>query len=131
MKTDVEIIDDVFSHLKDTGIKSSISGDIHKWKRPMESVNEDIVISVLANANGQKQEAFVNVNLYVPDIKRKTQFEPDTTRLRTLCKTCEAALESVHGKGYRLTLAEQRVIDVSDLHEHMINNKLLYQIINE
>lgn len=131
MKTDIDIKDDVYNILIDSNLGSMITGVITKRKREEDSQNEDIVISVLANQNGQRQEAFVNVNIYVPDLVNQTRYEEDTIRLRELCREAHHLFECINEKDYRITLDSQRVFEVGATNEHMINNKLLYQTINE
>lgn len=126
MKTDIDIKDDVFRHIKGSDFESMVSGKLSKTLRPSKSDNEDIVISMLTNVNTDIQQAFVNVNIYVPDILRDDQYEEDSIRLRELCNASKELLEVGRGEGYRFTLEEQRVMEVEGKNEHFINNKLLY-----
>lgn len=131
IKSDIDIKDDVFNFIKGSALVNEVSGKLRKTKRPADSDEEDIVISVLENTSGQMQEAFVNVNIYVPDNIRDNQSEENTIRLRKLCKMSYELLEVGRGKGYRFTLDKQRVLEVNGKNEHLINNKLLYQCNNE
>ncbi len=131
MKTDIDIKDDVYSHIRGSDLERMVSGKLSKTKRPEGSEKEDIVVSMLANLNGQIQRAYVNVNIYVPDVLRGNQHEENTIRLRQLCQAAALLLESGHGDGYRFTLEEQRVMEVDGSPEHFINNKLLYHYCNE
>lgn len=131
MKTDIDIKDDIYMYIKGSALAKMVSGQISKTIRPADSRKEDIVISVLANQNGQMQEAYVNVNIYVPDIMRKNQNEENSSRLRTLCKESSQLLNVGRGIGFRFVLESQRVLEVKDTDEHVINNKLLYKQNNE
>lgn len=131
MKTDIEIKDDIYDYLKDSSLTRTINGNLYKRLRPTNSTLEDVVISVLANSNGQMQEAFVNVNIYVKDNLVEGQYEEDTIRCRLLCRIASEVLELGRGDGYRFTLNSQRVLKVEGRNEHLINNKLLYQQNNE
>lgn len=131
MKTDIEIKDDIYDYLKDSRLTMAINGNLYKRLRPTNSTLEDVVISVLANSNGQIQEAFVNVNIYVKDNLVEGQYEEDTIRCRLLCRIASEVLELGRGDGYRFTLNSQRVLKVEGRNEHFINNKLLYQQNNE
>lgn len=131
MKTDVDIKDDIYKYLKSTTLVSEVSGKLSKTKRPEGSILEDVVISILANENGQVQEAYVNVNIYVSDLFRDNQYEENTSRLRKLCTLSESLLKVVRGNDYRVTLDSQRVLEVNGKNEHCINNKLLYQQYND
>lgn len=136
MKSDIDIKDDVYKVILDSPLHQAVTGELSKRKRPHNSKKEDIVISILVNETKQAQMAYVNVNVYVAGKNVKGQVEEDTARLRTLCQLSFELFENVKGKDFRLTISDgkyecgQRVIE-TDTGENIINNKLLYQIINE
>lgn len=131
IKTDIEIKDDVYDYISRSKLKQIVSGKLSKTKRPANSNKEDIVISILDNGSGQYQEAFVNVNIYVKDLSRDNQPEEYSKRLRELCRVADEVLSVFHGETFRCTLDKQRVLPVNGKDEHVINNKLFYQQINE
>ena len=131
MKTDIEIKDDIYYWIKDSELAIAVNGSLSKTKRTEGSCKEDIVISVLANNNGQLQEAYVNVNVYVKDLERDGQAEEDTIRLRELCKIAEYTLKKGYKDDFRFMLESQRVYEVNGKREHMINNRLLYKQVND
>lgn len=131
MKSDIDIKDDIYSHIKGSNLAVMVTGNLSKTLRPAKSDNEDIVISMLANVNSDIQQAFVNVNIYVADVLRDEQYEENTIRLRELCDASKNLLEVGRGEGYRFTLEEQRVLEVQGKNEHFINNKLLYKFSKE
>jgi len=131
MKSDIEIKDDIYKFIKGSALEKAVTGKLRKTRRPKDSNLEDIVISILDNESGQMQEAFVNVNIYVPDDIRGGQAEEKSIRLRELCKIAYKLLEVGRGESYRFTLNKQRVLEVNWKDEHFINNKLLYKQINE
>lgn len=133
MKSDILIKDDVCAFIKKSPLATSITGKVCKQGvRPKGSDKEDIVISVIANMNGQIQEAVVNVNIYVADdIKSDGQNQEATIRLRELCRIASETLEVGSGEDFRFTLESQRVIEVQKTQEHVINNRLIYKQINE
>lgn len=131
MKSDIDIKDDVYKLIKGTALLAECTGTLSKRKRPHNSKNEDIVISVLSNQIAQKQEAFVNVNIYVADDEVDGQYEEKSSRLRTLCQMALKLFDSIRGNEFRLSLDTQNVLEVKEIGEHIINNKLLYQIIND
>ena len=58
MKSDILIKDDVYAHIKNSPLASAVTGKICKQGvRPKDSDKEDVVIAVIANLNGQIQEA--------------------------------------------------------------------------
>ena len=137
MKTDNEIKNDVYNVLKGSAIASEVTGVVRKFNRAPGSIKEDVIISVLANESPrQMQDAFVNVNIYVKDLKLKSGSEyyyaEDTKRTEKLARDFATMFESaIIGESYRLTLDRQRVLEVEQTHEHCINNRLLYQCVNE
>lgn len=130
MKSDIDIKDDVYKIINHSSLEEAVTGALKKTKRPHNSKREDIVISVLSNKTAQQQEAFVNVNIYVKD-DVDGQYEECSPRLRQLCQLAFDLFLNVRGHDFRLSLDTQQVMDVEGTGEHLINNKLLYQIINE
>ncbi len=135
MKSDIDIKDDVYKVIIASELKTAITGSVCKRQRTFYATDaptkEDICIAVLANQTSQLQEAFVNVNIYVQDENCKGQMEEKTKRLRELCQLAFETFKSVHGSEFRLSISEQRVIACDGTNEHVINNKILYQTINE
>ncbi len=131
MKSDIDIKDDIYHHIKGSELEKMVTGKLSKTLRPAKSDKEDIVISILANSNTEIQEAFVNVNIYVADLLRNEQYEENTIRLRKLCNASKKLFEVGRGNSYRFTLEEQRVMEVQGTNEHFINNKLLYKFSKE
>ena len=133
MKSDIFIKDDVYALINNSPLASTVTGKICKQGvRPKGSDKEDVVIAVVANLNGQIQEAVVNVNIYVADdIKSDGQNQEATIRLRELCRIASETLEVGSGEDFRFTLESQRVIEVADTKEHVINNRIIYKNINE
>lgn len=134
MKSDIAIKDDVYSVILDSPLHQMVTGELSKTKRPHRSKNEDIVISILANMTARRQEAYVMVNIYCKDDDVDGQAEEQTPRLRELCNAALELFQNVRGNAFRLSLAEdqgQRVFPIEGTDEHVITNKLLYQIIND
>ncbi len=135
MKSDIDIKDDVYKVVTASGLKAAVTGTVCKRQRSFygtgSPTREDICIAVLANQTSQIQEAYVNVNIYVQDEMVKGQKEENTKRLRELCQLSFDTFRSVHGSDFRLSMSEQRIIACEGTGEHIINNKLLYQTIND
>lgn len=137
MKTDIAIRDDVYSMLMRSPLTLAVKGEVYTRRRPAREEGECIVIGVLANCMEQSQRAYVNVNIYVPDVTvtypdGTRTLEEDTPRLRELCKVATQSLSSVFGDDWWLSLSEQRIHDaVEETGGHMINNKCLYRHIDE
>lgn len=132
MKSDIDIKTDVFHYIKGSLLEQTVTGVVRKTgKRPHNSKKEDIIISVLANLNGQIQTATVNVKIYVAAKVVKGQAEESTVRLKTLCNIASELFDVFRGNGYRARLLEQRVFEVSGADEYVINNKIEYKQLNE
>lgn len=131
MVSDIDIKDMMFNLLKGTSLVSSVTGKLSKRKRPANSDKEDVVISVLANEGNDIQRMFINVNIYVKDDNINGQNEENTTRLRELCSLSSTLFESALFSSNHIYLYAQRVVEVSATGEHLINNKLLYEVCNE
>lgn len=108
----------------------SNGGSLYRNSRPTNSDKEDIVISVLATRNAQFQMAVVNVNIYVPDVRRGNDYIENEARTRTLQQEAiELFTEIVHDE-YKVEIEKQETFKVRDVNEHCINNRLLVTIIN-
>lgn len=134
MRTDEEIKDDIFAAIKGSSLENEVSGKLSKKDRPINSNNEDIVISILANQNDQIQKASVNINIYVSDKAEKVgglvQYAENTIRLKLLSRMVFDLLENYVGQSFYLKVDSQRVLSVSGKQEHFINTKVYYQCFN-
>lgn len=137
MQTDIDIRETVYALLVGSQLKAEVTGQISQVSRNPSSRLEDVVISVLANDNPRQiQEAYVNVNIYVKDVdftaNETTYKVEDVDRIATLSSLFASIFDkAIIGESYRITLDRQRIIAVDETHEHCINNRLLYQCVNE
>lgn len=132
MKNEMEIKDDVYHLLKDSDLIKNVNGKLSKTLRPDGSDKEDVVISVLTpTPDRQIQEVYLNVNVYVADVKRGNQYEENTIRLKELMTLSKNAFDLAKEKKYSLALAEQKSYETPGKNEHFINNKIIYRICNE
>lgn len=131
MKNEIDIETDVFLALKESDLAGNVGGMIYKTARIEPSSSEDIVISALSEIPiSQLQEVYLNVNIYVADIKRGNQYIKNAIRIKTLLDLSYKTLRTILGDGFRLSLTSQKVLPVNGKNEHFINNKVLYQICN-
>ena len=132
IKTDIDIKDDIYGWLSGSALVGLISGKVYKDARPMNSDKEDIVISVLArDAGPQVQYATVNINIYVPDLRRGQEAVEDIPRLRTLSTSAASLLEYKNDKGAVYELDSQEVLAVNGTDWHVINNQMKIRYNNE
>lgn len=132
MKSSGAIKTDVYRVIKGSALESAITGKLSKRGRPSKSNLEDIVISVLENGSGQIQEAFVNVNIYVPDIQDDTKaYVINDPRVDELTDLAITLLEVHNGHDFRFTIYRQNVYPVEGKDEHCISIRLFYKQCNE
>ena len=130
--TDIDIKDEVYAWVNASGLAGMVSGRVYKDQRPMNSDKEDITIAVIArNAGYQIQEATVNVNVYVPDIRRGQEAIENTARLRELCSEAASLFEYRHTGDTIISLSRQEVSKVNGIDWHIINNRLSIRYNNE
>ena len=123
--SDIAIKDEVYKLLSGSSLPSMISGRVYKDARPTNSSKEDIAISVLAGDASQTQEIILNVNLFVPDVKRGNEHIENTARLRTLANECISVMHEKVVGGIWFRLEAQRIMAVQDVDFHFINNRLI------
>lgn len=128
MKTDMEILDDVYAHIKNSDLTDKVTGRLLKdHERDMRSLKEDIEIKVLDSEGNEDQDAYVIVNVYVQDNVIDGRYERNDQRVRGLCDACRGDLNvGGIGKDYTFHLVQQRVFAEPETREHKIYNKLLY-----
>ena len=133
MKTSDEITTDIYRYVKQSALASAVTGKIINGKdRTSNSTKEDVTVKMLANNLGQRQGAYINVNIFVPDTIRSGQYEKDDSRVPLLEGTAMDVFEQpFHINGARIVLDSQLTFASDNGKEHIINNKLLYHIINE
>ena len=123
----------IYKIIKGSSLENEIiskGGSLYRNSRPTNSNKEDIVISVLATRNAQFQMAYVNVNIYVPDIRRDNDYIEDETRTKILQKKAIDLFKEIVHNDYKIEIESQETFKVQDLNEHLINNKLLVTILN-
>ena len=130
-QTSDDILTRIYRYIMGTELATTISGEVIKGKdRQVNSQNEDIVIKILANRPAQRQEAYVNVNIYVPDKESDGHYEKNDLRCNELERLSMDLLEVFWVGDSRITCEEQTTMAVANGREHVINNKLLFTIEN-
>lgn len=137
-----EDIKEVFFNLISASEMSGlITGKVYKDRRVINSNVEDVVISVLTTGVGQIQPFVLNVNVYVPDVKRGKEFIYNEPRAKFLMRRCLAVLESgvtTHSieadgneYGIRFKLESQKLYEVNGANFHAINHKIRVDVSTE
>jgi len=123
----------IYKIIKGSALEAEIvskGGCLYRNSRPTNSNKEDIIISVLATRNSQFQMAIVNVNVYVPDIRRDNDYIEDEARTSLLQKKAIDLFKGIVHNDYKVELETQEIFKVRDINEHCINNRLVVTIIN-
>lgn len=131
IKTDIDIKDAVYGWIAGSTLASTISGKVYKDQRPLNSTKEDIEIAVLSRFGNQTQEVAVNVNIFVPDIRRNGDMIEDTARLRTLGSLAAGLFDYRQTGGAVFELEAQQMYKVINADLHAINNRLRIRFNNE
>lgn len=132
MKTEFNIKTDIYHALKTSNLIKEVNGRLTKDGREDDSLSEDVSISILSEvSSSQVQEVYVNINVYVQDLKRDTRYVENSIRLSQLCDLAIETLSSYKGKDFRISLESHKVFAVQGRNEHAINFKVLYQYCNE
>lgn len=140
MKSDYEIKKFVCSHIRGTALARAVTGKLSDRGRPAGSDKEDIVVSVLSNDGcGQVQQAYVNVNIYVPDQwnGETKAWEEHVSRVGQLCGLAKFLFSLREGDFHTVPSECSQKVEPTgatfeDGHtEHFINNKLYIEINNE
>ena len=139
--SEIDIKEVFYGLVSSSGIAGMISGQVYRDKRPLNSKVEDIVISVLASGAGQIQPFILNINVYVPDIKRGNEFISDDQRIKMLMRMCLDFLEGgvlrhvidFHSSDYgiKYRLESQKLYEVNGADFHAINHKIRVDVSTE
>lgn len=137
--TEIDVLDAFYGYVSSTNLKGMVSGSLYRMPRPINSKMEDIVISVLASGNGQIQPFVLNVNVYVPNIRRGKESILNEERLTPLMR--EGANVFEHGKfvyplfgkefDILFDLESQKIYEVKGTDFHAINHKINVRVCTE
>ena len=130
-KTGSEVENDITGIIASSALKTAIGGNIYKeGQRPLNSKDEDIVISFLTGQDGQKQTGVVNVNIYVPNIKsdrRTGELVKHTSRIRQLEIIANQVVGSIVNTEYDFSLGAMiQSFMAEGIDQHFINVKLKF-----
>lgn len=140
--SEIEIKEAFFTLIKSSELSEMISGSVYRDRRPLNSKVEDVVISVLTTGAGQIQPFILNINVYVPDIKRGNEFIYHEQRVKPLMRQCNRLFERgvVNVKlqdepdkefGLKYRLESQKLYEVNGADFHAINHKIRVDVCTE
>ena len=136
---ELDILDAFYSYISSSGLKEMVSGNLYRMPWPHGSEKEDIVLSVLTSGNGQIQPFVLNVNIYVPDIKRGNEYILNEQRIAPLMRIAAEVLSHgimthvVNGNKYGILydLESQKIHEVSGVDYHAINHRINVKVYTE
>lgn len=96
-------------------IDKIITGKIYKDRRPVNSIQEDIVINSLTMTNDYLQNGVFNVNCHIPmkiiNVGGITQCVQDEARMKTISTALYEALNEVWQDNFNLYVVNHQVIE--------------------
>lgn len=130
MRSTLKAVDILYQILKLTSsITSAISGKVYKDRRPDNSDKEDIVVNSLPINFEQVQQAVLNVNIHVPNLKLningvQDNSQPDRVRLDTITDLVMTAVKDHVGSDYWFFIQQQNVFPSENFMEHYSNIRI-------
>lgn len=128
----MEIEADVFKIVSGSGIKKSISGSVYRdGMRPKNAKTEDAVVSFLTGTDGQIQQGYVLVHVYVPDISSPNgdgELVKNISRIKELQSTVNDSLSNIENSEYLFEITDTpKTYEVEGMRQHFINVRLFYK----
>lgn len=132
-KTGQQIEDDVFMLLKNSILKTTVSGDVYKFGiRPRNSEKEDVVVKFITGLDNQIQTGVVLVNIFIPDIS----IGKDGVKVRNInrCKEIETIanewVNSLKGLEYKFSLASTiQTFEDEEIKQHFVSVRLKFKLL--
>lgn len=133
MKDVSQAIDIVWRDLTSAGIGNA--GKIFKITRALNSRSEDIVINALPISEGTLQRCYINVNVYVNNLKLNIDGQadntlPNTVRLKELTSAVISALEEVSADDHYYFVQQQAIIRDEQIGQHYSNIRIEFYFTN-
>lgn len=107
-------------------LKSTITGDIYKISRPLNSKREDVVIKPLPINFEQLQIGVVNVNIHVPNLQieilgDQDNTQPNNKRFKVITDLVIDLLDDTTMDDYYVSVQQQVLIQDPDTLEYYSN----------
>lgn len=118
----------IFELLSQSSIKTLITGNIYKDKRPSGSAKEDIVINDISMDNSFLQDGVFNVNCYVPmlsvSLNGITQSMPNSNRMLEISKAVYPIFENIFRPKFNLTVVNHNTFEEEAEKANYINFRI-------
>ena len=131
-KTEMEIETDVFRIVRESGLKEAINGAIYRdGMRPKNAKSEDAVVKFLTGTDGQVQQGYVLVHVYVPDVPSVCgdgELVKDIVRIKALQSAVNDALSDLDNDEYLFEITDTpKTYEAEGVRQHFINVRLYYK----
>ena len=130
-KTGGSVEEDVYTLIKNSSLKTSIQGSLYReGMRPINSVNEDAIVSFLSGLDGQIQTGVLNLNIYVPDIVSDKQKVKNISRCSELEVLANTFIQSLSLSGdYQFELDKMiQTFKSQDIEQHFVNCRIKFNL---
>ncbi|MDM1299920.1 hypothetical protein HXZ94_15600 [Empedobacter falsenii] len=118
----------LFKALNIDEVKSSIKGKLYKDSRPINSLNEDIVVNTITITTVFKpQLATSNINVYVPDIEGIK----NSRRLKEISRVVRKVFEEHQFIGKSVYISDLGIIQEENKKEHYVNLRIQWRIYDQ
>jgi hypothetical protein len=118
----------IFELLTQSNIRTIITGNIYKDKRPSGSIKEDIVINSVSMDNSFLQDGVFNVNCYVPmvsvSLNGTTQFMPNNSRMLEISNAVYPVFENIFKPTFNLTVVNHNTFEEETEKANYINFRI-------
>ena len=121
-----------------TTLSAVVNGSVYRGGlRPRDSKAEDIIVSFLTGKDYDIQTGFVNIAIYVPDIRPYdngvwVEDMARTAELEAIAAKWVAALTTGVTKGYKMSAAQTITTeDDADINQHFVLIRLYYDFYNK
>jgi len=118
----------LFKVLNIDEVKSAIKGKLYNDSRPINSLNEDIVVNTITITNVFKpQLATSNINVYVPDIEGIK----NSRRLKEISRVVRKVFEEHQFIGKSVYISDLGIIQEQNGKEHYVNLRIQWRIYDQ
>lgn len=120
--------DMIFEAINVAEVKNSIKGKLYKDSRPINSLNEDIVVNTITITTVFKpQLATSNINVYVPDIEGIK----NSRRLKEISRVVRKVFEEHQFIGKSVYISDLGIIQEENKKEHYVNLRIQWRIYDQ
>ncbi|MGV0964899.1 hypothetical protein [Empedobacter falsenii] len=118
----------LFKALNIDEVKSVIKGKLYNDSRPINSLNEDIVVNTITITTVFKpQLATSNINIYVPDIEGIK----NSRRLKEISRVVRKVFEEHQFIGKSVYISDLGIIQEENKKEHYVNLRIQWRIYDQ